>query len=177
MRFLFYFLALPHIVCYLLLRSHIPEIDSDLISFSGGVKGVKPFVKQIVKKEYRNVFYLRIPFLLRHFLNFILPRERNLYLHTLGIGRGLHVVHGFSTIVVAERIGKNFTVYQNFTVGWEKTGKPIIGDNVTIYAGAVVSGGIKIGNNVRVCANAHVRQDVPDNSIVYGNPCVIKRIN
>lgn len=45
MRFLFYFLALPHIVCYLLLRSHIPEIDSDLISFSGGGERCETFCK------------------------------------------------------------------------------------------------------------------------------------
>ena len=53
--------------------------------------------------------------------------------------------------------------------------KPVIGDNVRIYTGAVVAGRIRIGNNVTIAANSLVREDVPDNSLVYGNPCVIKR--
>ena len=90
---------------------------------------------------------------------------------------GGRIVHGFSSIVVAESIGRNFEFYQNVTVGWGKTGKPIIGDNVQIYAGAVVAGKITIGNNVRIAANSFVRCDVPDNSLVYGNPAVIRTSN
>ena len=67
-------------------------------------------------------------------------------------------------------------VHQNCTVGWNHGGKPIIGDDVSIYAWAVVAGPIKIGNNVKIGANCTVLQDIPDNSIVYGNPCVVKRI-
>ena len=50
---------------------------------------------------------------------------------------------------------------------------PEIGDNVIIYAGAVIVGNIKIGNNVIVAANAVVTTDVPDNSIVGGVPAKI----
>ena len=32
-----------------------------------------------------------------------------------------------------------------------------------------------IGNNVNVGANTVVITDVPDNSIVYGNPCIVKK--
>ena len=174
----YYLVGLPHILVYLLYRNRIKEIKEDLARFLPPPyePNVGMFVSALGKKEYRSVFYKRIPFACRHILNVILPRERTCFLNTGCIGGGLHVQHGFSTIVVAEKIGKNFTVYQNVTVGWEKTGKPTIGDNVTIYAGAVVSGGINIGNNVRICANAHVRENVPDDCIVYGNPCVIKRI-
>lgn len=35
-------------------------------------------------------------------------------------------------------------------------------------------GGVKIGNNVLIAANSFVNCDVPDNSIVFGNPCIIK---
>jgi len=38
----------------------------------------------------------------------------------------------------------------------------------------VVVGKVKIGNNVRIAANTVVRHDVSDNSLVYGNPAVIK---
>ena len=54
---------------------------------------------------------------------------------------------------------------------------PTIGDNVTIYAGACVIGGIKIGNNVVIGANAVVTKDIPDNSVVVGNPAkTIKKL-
>ena len=64
---------------------------------------------------------------------------------------------------------------QNVTVGWGKSGKPTIGDNVRIFTGAVVAGNIKIGNNVTIAANSVVRHDIPDNCLVYGNPCIIRQ--
>ena len=36
--------------------------------------------------------------------------------------------------------------------------------------GAKLFGGIKIGNNVSIEANAVVSKDIPDNAIVIGNP-------
>ena len=52
---------------------------------------------------------------------------------------------------------------------------PIIGDNVHISHGAVVFGGIVIGNNVKIGANAVVNKPVPDNAIVAGVPAKILR--
>lgn len=134
------------------------------------------FIISMKSKDYRNVFYYRIPFLWRHLLNVLLKRERTCWIHTANIiGGGLKVQHGFASLIVAESIGRNFCFNQNVTVGFGKGGKPVIGDNVRIYTGAVVAGRIRIGNNVTIAANSLVREDVPDNSLVYGNPCIIKR--
>jgi serine O-acetyltransferase len=55
-----------------------------------------------------------------------------------------------------------------------KTGCPKIGNRVFIGAGDVIVGKIVIGDNVLIAPNAFVNFDVPDNSIVIGNPAVVK---
>lgn len=86
-------------------------------------------------------------------------------------------MHPFATVVNAEKIGKNCIIFQQVTVGMKNGEKPIILDNVTITCGAKVLGGITIGNNVIIGANAVVVKDVPDNSVVAGIPAkVIKTL-
>lgn len=54
--------------------------------------------------------------------------------------------------------------------------KPTIGNNVTIYTGAVVVGEITIGDNVKIAANTVVIKSVPSNCTVAGNPAyIVKR--
>ncbi len=48
-----------------------------------------------------------------------------------------------------------------------------IGDNVWFGMNSVVMPGVKIRNNIVVAANSVVTRDVPDNSIVAGNPAKI----
>jgi serine O-acetyltransferase len=91
------------------------------------------------------------------------------------IGEGMIIIHGFSTAIGAESIGKNCIIYQQVTIGATKDGFPTILDNVTIYAGAVIIGKITIGNNVVVGANATVFNDVPDNcTVLPGSSRVMK---
>lgn len=91
---------------------------------------------------------------------------KELHLSVKDIGPGLYVEHGFSTIVFAKSIGANFHVNQNVTIGTGRGGNPVILDNVSVFTGAVVIGGISIGNNVKVGANAVVTDSVPDNATV-----------
>lgn len=76
------------------------------------------------------------------------------------------IMHGFSTVIYAEAIGDGFYCSQQVTIGWGKGGYPIIGNNVTVYAGAIIVGGIRIGDNVTVGAGVVVNKDVPPNTLV-----------
>ena len=48
---------------------------------------------------------------------------------------------------------------------------------VTIFANAVVAGGITVGNNVTIGAGSVVLKDVPDNCLVAGVPAKIIKEN
>lgn len=90
------------------------------------------------------------------------------------IGRGLRIVH-FGHIVINPEavIGKNFNIYHGCTIGKSEGkafGVPKIGDNVSMQTNSVVVGGIQIGNDVLIGPNTFVNFDVPNGSIVMGNP-------
>ena len=76
-------------------------------------------------------------------------------------------------------IGENFNISQGCLIGnaqGKRCGTPIIGDNVCMNANSIIIGGVKVGNNVLIAPGAFVNFDVPDNSIVIGNPGqIIKR--
>ena len=90
------------------------------------------------------------------------------------IAEGFRIVH-FGNIVINPdaRIGKNFNIAQGCLVGNSKgkvAGVPVIGNNVCMNANSIVIGGIRIGDDVLIAPGAFVNFDVPDNSIVIGNP-------
>ena len=68
------------------------------------------------------------------------------------------------------KIGNNCLLHQNVTLGDKKSGRPTIGDNCVIYAGATIIGDINIGNNCIIGANSVVLNSFPDNSIIAGVP-------
>jgi serine O-acetyltransferase len=126
--------------------------------------------------EFRNLFYYRVG-AWKFLLNPICPKMPSLYILTDKIGKGLFIQHGFATIIAAKSIGENCWINQQVTVGFSnKTAAPYIRDNVTINAGAKVIGGVRVGNNAVVGANAVVVKNVPDNCTVVGVPAqIIKR--
>lgn len=93
------------------------------------------------------------------------------------IGEGFRIVH-FGHIVINPEtvIGKNFNICQGCLIGnsqGKNSGVPTIGNNVCMNANSVIVGGVKIGDNVLIAPNAFVNFDVPDNSVVIGNPAKI----
>lgn len=104
--------------------------------------------------------------------------ERTLHIWCPKIGEGCHFEHNYATYLNAERIGRNFYCLQLVTLGNDAQGRrPVIGDDVSIYTGATVFGGIRVGNHVVIGAGSVVRRDVPDNCTVVGNPARIVRMN
>lgn len=94
------------------------------------------------------------------------------------IGYGLALTHnGTFNINASAILGNNCNIGVNVLIGQENRGKrkgtPIIGDRVWIGANAVIVGKINIGNNVLIAPNSFVNFDVPDDSIVIGNPAKI----
>ena len=134
--------------------------------------------------EYRNLFYFRLfkgnlsAKIVMYILKIIYPPCGYFFLDSsCNIGGGLFIQHGFSTIIMAD-IGENGWINQQVTIGYkDKTGRPKIGDNVRITAGAKVFGNINIGDNVVVGANAVVTKDVPSNCVVVGIPAYIIKKN
>jgi|InofroStandDraft_1065614.scaffolds.fasta_scaffold08696_6 serine O-acetyltransferase len=94
------------------------------------------------------------------------------------IGGGLYFGHAYCiTINPNVIIGKNCNIHRGVLIGQEnrgtRQGTPIIGNHVWIGINAIIVGRIKIGNDVLIAPNSYVNCDVPDHSIVIGNPCKI----
>lgn len=90
-------------------------------------------------------------------------------------GKGLYLGHAY-TITVNKKavIGENVNLHRGVLIGRENRGKrkgvPTIGNNVWIGINAAIVGKVIIGNDVLIAPNAYVNFDVPDHSIVIGNP-------
>lgn len=91
---------------------------------------------------------------------------------------GCIIAHPFGITFSVDEIGADCSISQNATLGASgrdiplggpTTGhKPKIGNLVSVYPGAIVSGDVRIGDRVIISGNAIVTKDVPNDSIVYG---------
>lgn len=162
---------LPHIAIFLVKKK---SIATDLLKVQDGKPTVLNFIKACTRERtFRNLFYYRIGEYLSAPIKWLLPPEHTLTIWCPQIGPGAHFEHNYATYLNAESIGSNFYCLQLVTLGNGKGGRPTIGDNVSIYTGSTVYGGIRIGNNVKIAAGSVVFHDVPDNCIVAGNPAVV----
>lgn len=115
-------------------------------------------------------------FILRRIKLRILSRAKHIEIPAVtNIGPGLYIGHPLGiTINPDVRIGRNCNIHKGVTIGQENRGNrmgvPTIGDEVYLGINATVVGKIHIGNDVLIAPNAYVNMDVPDYSIVIGNP-------
>lgn len=108
-----------------------------------------------------------------------LQHRYGIEINTQNVAGGVLLIHPYNITINGKAIiGEDFTVFKGATVGSIRSGKragsPTIGNRVTICPNAMVCGGISIGDDVMISANAFVDFDVPANSIVIGNPAFIK---
>ena len=96
----------------------------------------------------------------------------------VSVGRNFVIDHSGGVVVSGyARFGDNCRIRTGVVIGLKRVEEPCaptIGDNVDIGAGAKVLGNITIGNNVLIGANAVVVTDIPSDSVVFGNPALIK---
>jgi serine O-acetyltransferase len=131
--------------------------------------------------EFRNLFYYRLKKsavcnAMSYIFSPLYPKMSTLHIATPEIGPGLFIQHGFATIICAKSIGTNCWINQQVTIGFSNASDcPVIGNNVSITAGAKVIGNVTIGDNSVVGANAVVVKDVPPSCTVVGVPAQIVR--
>ena len=93
-------------------------------------------------------------------------------------GNGIIIAH-WGRIIVNPRtkIGNDFSISSGVVIGRDMRGRrkgvPVFGDRVVIKTNAAVIGNVTIGSDVLIAPNAYVNFDVPDHSIVVGNPGAI----
>ena len=98
------------------------------------------------------------------------------------IGKNLFIDHGMGVVIgETSDIGNNVTIYHNVTLGGTSPSinakeqrnlkrHPTLHDNVVVGSGAQILGPIIIGKNSLIGANAVITKDVPEKSIMIGNP-------
>jgi len=163
------------------------EIKADLYRYHQ-LTGLRGFIKGLSIPGFRYMYVVRKASRSTRYsiswLFFNLLRRRYGYKYgfqipaSTDIGEGLYIGH-YGTLIINEKakIGKNCNIAPGVTIGQTFRGKlmgnPTIGDKVWIGTGAVIVGNITIGTNVLIAPNSYVNVDVPDNSLVIGNPCKI----
>ena len=88
------------------------------------------------------------------------------------VGRGFSITHPTGIVIGNCKIGTDFMIYQNCSIGSKTPGDdtPEIGDHVELSTNSVVLGHIRIADNVLIGANSLVIKDIPEPGVYAGNP-------
>lgn len=155
----------------------------DLYRYYGD--GGEPFLKKVFRPlELKHIALYRkanmckfLPLKLFYMLRLLRMSDKTLIQipARTKIGEGLYIGHLGRVIIHPDSVlGKNINIGTGVTIGKENRGKrkgaPIISDNCWIGTNAVIVGNVKIGRDVLIAPLTYVNFDVPDHSVVMGNP-------
>ena len=141
-----------------------PGVQAVAVYRFGQWSAARPVILRIVLDP----LFLFAQFLIHVLWGIEIPRRAR-------IGPGFYVGHfGGITISPLAVIGSRCSISPSVTIGMsgygDKLGVPVIGDNVYIAAGARIFGKIRVGDNVKIGANAVIHKDIPDNAVVVLDP-------
>ena len=144
-----------------------------------GLKLYSDLTLELLKSRYfRTLFYFRTRGGFANVLRVFYPKHTSFIIDINNkIGGGLKLAHPYATIINAEKIGEDVYINHLVTIGDKNGKKPTIGSNVQIHANAIIIGNITIGDNAIIGAGAVVVKNVPENSVVAGNPAKIINTN
>jgi len=132
-----------------------------------GLKFLTVFrLTQHYRRKNRLLFYFFFLWLRRLKFNYGLDIS-----YRTKIGKGFYIGHFGGVVIHGDvEIGDNCNLSQGVTIGilqrGNKIGLPKIGNRVFIGPGAIILGGITVGDDVLIGANAIVTFDVPNFSVV-----------
>lgn len=108
-------------------------------------------------------------------LEICLLRRYGIYIHpNADIGIGLRIYHPHGIFITNAKIGKNFTIFQNCTIGVKKIGEferdkcPHIGNDVIMYANSSVIGSVIVADKVEIACNACLVSDADEQGVYAG---------
>lgn len=165
-------------------------VKSDMTRFGVSLSLLSFFKLLILHPEFKFIYthrkcqYFRSKNKILYYINRVLLYRLNLKYgfeisNKAQIGKGFKIEHRGSIIINPNTIiGENVNISAGVLIGQEnrgsREGAPKIGNKVWIGHNANIVGKIVIGDNVLIAPGSYVNFDVPSNSLVLGNPAVIK---
>ncbi len=161
-------------------------IKSDYKAFNMSIKSL--ILGFFTAHSFYAVLLYRIGnFLYRHHIKLLPDITKAIQLRIFGceispyakIGKGFRVYHTAGIVIGYDcEIGDNCEIFQNVTMGENRriTNRrimPKIGNNVSVFSGACLVGGITIGDNVQIGANSVVTKDFGSDIVIAGIPAKI----
>lgn len=111
---------------------------------------------------FSNIFYITTLVQFRH-----ISRLLGFTIALNIFGFGLHILHRGTIIVTPKaKVGKRCKLNADVQIGPGRNGAPLLGDNCYIGPGAKIMGGIELGNNIRIGANAVVNKSFPEGHVL-----------